>query len=69
MKEDVAWLLEDTRDGGWKPVSDDGHVKVLYGDACTAVPVYLCAAAVRQRGSVFGDAISPTCCIMLVSFK
>lgn len=30
VKEDVAWLLEDTSDGGWKPVKDDGHVKVRY---------------------------------------
>ncbi|CAB1117652.1 unnamed protein product [Ectocarpus sp. CCAP 1310/34] len=28
VKEDVAWLLEDTSDGGWKPVRDDGHVQV-----------------------------------------
>lgn len=28
VKEDVAWLLEDTADNGWIPVSDDGHVKV-----------------------------------------
>lgn len=28
VKEDVAWLLEDTSDGGWKPVRDDGHTKV-----------------------------------------
>lgn len=28
MKEDVAWLLEDTRDGGWEPIRDDGHVQV-----------------------------------------
>ncbi|CAM9466013.1 unnamed protein product, partial [Hapterophycus canaliculatus] len=28
VKDDVAWLLEDTSDGGWKPVRDDGHVQV-----------------------------------------
>eukprot|EP00903_Cladosiphon_okamuranus_P005732 g5689.t1 len=28
VKEDVAWLLEDTSDGTWKPVRDDGHVQV-----------------------------------------
>lgn len=28
VKEDVAWLLEDASDGGWKPVRDDGRVKV-----------------------------------------
>lgn len=29
VKEDVAWLLEDASDGGWKPVRDDGRVKVI----------------------------------------
>ncbi|CAM9672105.1 unnamed protein product [Scytosiphon promiscuus] len=28
VKDDVAWLLDDTSDGGWKPVRDDGHVQV-----------------------------------------
>jgi len=28
VKEDVAWLLEDNSDGGWKPVRDDGHTQV-----------------------------------------
>lgn len=28
VKENVSWLLEDNSDGGWKRVSDDGHVKV-----------------------------------------
>lgn len=30
VKENVAWMLEDEADGGWKPVSDDGHVRVSH---------------------------------------
>ena len=35
VKEDVAWLLEDASDGGWKPVRDDGRVKVTMQLATT----------------------------------
>lgn len=46
VKEDVAWLLEDASDGGWKPVRDDGHVKVRG----TAVPY--CSIGSFVPGSV-----------------